>query len=256
MMACTSPLFTLKLMPRRMSLVPPRTCRFVISNISLSYRPFEADAQQLLRFHGELHGQLAEHVLAESVDDHVDGVFGREAALTQVENLVLADLRRGRFVLDLRARVADFEIGKRVRAALVADEQRVALRVVTGALGLLRNPHLAAIRVLPSAGRDPLRDDRALGVLPEVDHLRAGIGLLHVVRRGDRVELADGVVTLKDAAWILPRDSRPGFHLRPCNLRIDANAMAALRHEVVDAALAVLVAGIPVLNRRVLDGRT
>ena len=31
--------------------------------------------------------------------------------------------------------------------------------------------------------------------------------------------------------------------------------LAALGHEVVDAALAVLVAGVPVLNRRVLDRR-
>ena len=30
-------------------------------------------------------------------------------------------------------------------------------------------------------------------------------------------------------------------------------ALAALGHEVVDAALAVLVAGVPVLDRRVLD---
>ena len=38
-------------------------------------------------------------------------------------------------------------------------------------------------------------------------------------------------------------------------LRVLAGALAALRHEVVDAALAVLVARVPVLNRRVLDLR-
>ena len=90
--------------------------------------------------------------------------------------------------------------------------------------------------------------------LPEMDHLRAGVGLLHVVGRRDRVELADRVVALQDAARILPGDRRAGLDLRPGDLRVDADAVAALGHEVVDAALAVLVAGIPVLNRRVLDG--
>ena len=88
---------------------------------------------------------------------------------------------------------------------------------------------------------------------PEVDHLGAGVRLLHVVRRRDRVELADRVVALQDAARILPGDGRAGFHLRPRDLRVDADAVAALGHEVVDAALAVLVARVPVLNRRVLD---
>src|SRR5688572_31468154 len=125
-------------MPRRMSFVPPRTCRFVISSM-LSDRPFQADAQQLLRFDGELHRKLPEHVLAETVDDDVDSVLGREAALTEIENLVLADFRRGRFVLDLRAGVADLEVREGVSAALVADEQRVALRVVARTFGLLRN---------------------------------------------------------------------------------------------------------------------
>ena len=64
---------------------------------------FEADAEQLLRLDRELHRQLAEHFLAEAVDDHVDGVLGRDAALLAVEDLVLADLRRRRLVLDLRA---------------------------------------------------------------------------------------------------------------------------------------------------------
>ena len=91
--------------------------------------------------------------------------------------------------------------------------------------------------------------------LPEVDHLRPGVGLLPVVGRRNGVELADRVVALKDAARILPRDGRAGLHLRPRDLRVHAQALATLGDEVVDAALAVLVAGIPVLHRRVLDGR-
>lgn len=48
-------------------------------------------------------------------------------------------------------------------------------------------------------------------------------------------------------------DGRTGFSLRPRNLRTVATAIAALGHEVVDAALAVLVARIPVLDCGIFD---
>ena len=120
--------------------------------------------------------------------------------------------------------------------------------------GVLADPHEAAVGVLALAGRDPLRDDGAAGVLPEVEHLGAGVGLLVVVGDGDGVELADRVVPLQDAARVLPGDGRAGLHLRPRDLRV-GRRLPALGDEVVDAALAVLVAGVPVLDRRVLDGR-
>ena len=145
-----------------------------------------------------------------------------EAALAAVEDLVLADLRGRRLVLDLRRRVLDLEVRERVRAALVADEQRVALRVVARVLRVLADPHQAAVGVLAVAGGDALRDDRAAGVLPDVDHLRAGVGLLPVVGRRHRVELADRVVALQDAAGILPGDRRAGLDLRPGDLRAAA----------------------------------
>ena len=52
---------------------------------------------------------------------------------------------------------------------------------------------------------------------------------------------------------VLPGDRRAGLDLRPADLGIVATAVAALGHEIVDPALAVLVAGEPVLDRRVLD---
>ncbi len=54
---------------------------------------------------------------------------------------------------------------------------------------------------------------------------------------------------------IFPRDCRTRLHLRPGDLRVPPQALAALRHEVVDSALAVLVSRIPVLHRRVADLR-
>src|SRR4051812_44623705 len=68
-------------------------------NPPLPHASLQADAQEFLRLDGELHRQVQEHLLAETVDDHVDRVLGREAALLAVENLVLADLRRARLVL-------------------------------------------------------------------------------------------------------------------------------------------------------------
>ena len=96
-------------------------------------RSLEAHPQQLLRLDGELHRQLLEDFLAEAVHDHVDRILFRDAALLAVEELVLADLRGRRLVLDLRRRVLDLEIREGVGAAIAADQQRVALRVVARA---------------------------------------------------------------------------------------------------------------------------
>ena len=159
-------------------------------------------------------------------------------------------------MLDLRRGVLDLEIRERVRAAAIADQQRVALRVVARIGGVLADLHRAAVGVLAAAGRDALGDDGAARVLPQVDHLGAGVGLLAVVGHRHRVELAHRVVALQDAAGILPGDRRAGLDLRPGDLRAGALADAALGDEVVDAALAVLVAGVPVLDGRVLDRRS
>src|SRR5438093_7157187 len=95
--------------------------------------PLEADAEQLLRLDGELHGKLAEDLLAESIHDHGHRVLRGEPALAAVEELILADLRRRGLVLELGRGVVDLDVRERVRAALVPHEQRVALRVVPSA---------------------------------------------------------------------------------------------------------------------------
>src|SRR5690606_16823321 len=102
-------------------------------------------------------------------------------------------------------------------------------------------------------GGDPLGDDGGAAALADVDHLGAGIGLLAVMGERHRVELAHGVVTAQDAAGVLPGDGGAGFHLGPADLGAGASAVAALGDEVVDAAAAFLVTGVPVLHCRVLD---
>src|SRR5512142_2617688 len=95
----------------------------IVSNccLSLPDAAFQTDSELLLRFDRELHRQLAEHFPAEAVDDHRHGILGGDASLLAIEELVLADLRRGRFVLHARRRVPHLDVRKGVRAALVAQ---------------------------------------------------------------------------------------------------------------------------------------
>src|SRR5262245_56897184 len=103
------------------------------------------------------------------------------------------------------------------------------------------------------SGRDSLGDDPARGVLAEMQHLGAAVDLLAPVRDRDRIELAARKIAAQDATRIFPGDRRPGLVLGPRDLRALPAAVAALRHEVEDAAAALAVAGIPVLHRRLFD---
>src|SRR5690606_13895410 len=147
----------------------------------------------------------------------------------------------------------DLDVGEGVRATLLADQQRVALGMVARALGAAVDLDQAAVGVLPAPGADAFADDLALGALAQVDHLGAGIGLLAVVGERHGMELAHRVVAQQYAGRILPGDRRTGLDLGPDHLAARALAQRALGHEVVDAADAVLVAGVPVLHRRILD---
>src|SRR5260370_33734090 len=137
-------------------------------------------------------------------------------------------------MLHPRRGVLHFDVGKGVRAALVADQQRVALRVVTRSPSAFQNLHYATISVLTMSRGDSLRHNRAARVLSNMDHLRAGVGLLVIVGQRNGVKLADRVVALKNATRIFPGDCGASFYLRPGNLRVDARTLAALGNKVVD----------------------
>src|SRR5713226_4425272 len=275
MMECTSPAFTFRSMPLRISWLSTLTCRFLISSklipvpltscvvatflqggdSALPDAAFQTDAQELLRLDCKLHGQLAEHTLAEAVHDHGNGIFRLQPPLPQVEELILADLRGGSLMLHAGAGVPHLDVREGVGTALVANQKRVALRVVARASGPLQDLHLTSIGVLAVASRDALCDDGAARVLADVDHFGPCIGLLVVVGEGNRVELTHRVLTLQDAARILPGNGGTGLHLCPGDLRVRTQALAPFGHEVVDPAFAFFVARVPVLHRRVLDLR-
>ncbi len=86
-----------------------------------------------------------------------------------------------------------------------------------------------------------------------MDHLGAGVGLLAIVGDGDRIKLTDAALTAQHAARIFPGDRAAGFHLRPAHLAVLAEAVGALGDKIIDAALAVGIAGIPVLHGGIFD---
>src|SRR5215469_10350989 len=113
------------------------------TNDVLSHTTFQAHAQQLLRFDRKLHRKLAEYALAETVHDHRNRVFGFQSALAQIEELFVANLGSRSFVLHARARIPHLDVWKGMRAALVADQQRITLRVIPGSARTFQNLDLS-----------------------------------------------------------------------------------------------------------------
>src|SRR5271163_967288 len=249
MMAWTSPAWTSRLMPFKMSLPATRALKSIILSKISPLKPsadgaFQAHAQQVLRLDRELHRQLLEHHFAKTADDHVYRVFRRDAALQAVEQLILADLGSAGLVLDRRGRILDLHVGKGVSRAFRPHQQRVALGEIARARGARQYFDQAAVGILGMTGRDALGHYRALGIAADVDHFGAGIGLLIIVGDGNGIELADRVLALQDAARVFPGNGGSGFHLGPGDLRIAPAALAALGDEIVDAAQAVFIARV------------
>ncbi len=145
-------------------------------------------------------------------------------------------------MLHFRGGVAAFDIGHRMRAALIADQQRITLREIARARGARHDFHQPAIGIVRMPGRNALGDDRRGRVLADMDHLRPGIGLLMVMRQRHGIELTHRAIALQDAGRVFPGNRRAGFHLRPGNFRIPAPARAALGDKIIDAAFAFGIA--------------
>src|SRR5687768_2062113 len=86
-----------------------------------------------------------------------------------------------------------------------------------------------------------------------MNHLGASIRLLIVIGYRYRIKFAYGVFPLQYAGGIFPGYRGPRFNLRPRNARVYAFRQTPLGYEIIDAAHAILVTGIPVLYRRVFD---
>ncbi len=84
---------------------------------------FKANGQQFLRLHSELQRQLGEDVFTETVDDHRDGIVFADPALQAVEQLIFANPRGGRLVLQLGVPVRE---GREVAVDAIFDSVSVA----------------------------------------------------------------------------------------------------------------------------------
>ncbi len=118
-------------------------------------------------------------------------------------------------MFDAGSGILHLDIRKGVGRAFVAQQQRVALRVVARAAGALRHLHQPTVCVLAVAGRNALGENRAPGIPAEVGHLGARVGLLVVVGQRHGIELPNRVVALQDHAWVLPGNGRSGLDLGP-----------------------------------------
>ena len=79
-------------------------------------------------------------------------------------------------------RIRDDHIGEGMRPALIAEQQAVALTIVTRIDGVRTHLHESAVRILAMTGGDSFRYNTRARVLSDMNHLRARIGLLVVVR--------------------------------------------------------------------------
>ena len=151
------------------------------------------------------------------------------------------------------ALVLTLYIREGMSAAFVAKQKAVALRMVSGILRSRHNLYQTPVTVLAVTCRDTLAYNAAAGILANMNHLCSGIGLLIVVCYSHRVELGEGVVSLKYCTRIFPGNGRTCLHLSPEEFGVLSLAYSSLGYKVIYAASALFVARIPVLHGRVFN---
>ncbi|MNP08595.1 hypothetical protein D3C76_1006720 [compost metagenome] len=109
-------------------------------------------------------------------------------------------------MLQLGAVVTALNVRESMRPAVRANQHRVTLGKVARVGGRRHDFDQPAVAVLAFTRRDPLRDDGRFGVLADVDHLGAGIGLLIAAGQRHGVELPDRVIAAQNTAWVFPGD--------------------------------------------------
>ena len=73
-----------------------------------------------------------------------------------------------------------------MRPAAGTNQHGIALRKIARIFRALADFNQAAITVLPASRRNAFRNNGAFGVFADVNHLRAGIGLLHIANITER----------------------------------------------------------------------
>ena len=89
------------------------------------------------------------------------------------------------------------------------------------------------------------------GIFTDMHHFGTGISLLMVIGNSYRIKFSRGIIAQQDAGWIFPGNGRAGFNLGPRKFRVFPFANSPFGHKVINTALSLFIAGIPVLNRRI-----
>ena len=152
--------------------------------------------------------------------------------------------------------ILHINVGEGMRATLIAHQQRIALRMIARVGRTLHNVNLPAVAVLRFTSRDTFAHNPRTGVLADVNHFSAGIGLLIVIGNGYGIKFTHRIIALQNTGRIFPRDSRSCFNLRPRNFRMVARTQTALGYKVVNTPFTIFIARVPVLHGRVFDLRT
>ena len=108
-----------------------------------------------------------------------------EAALLHVKDLLSRNLRHAGFVLNGIARATDGDGGIGVSARGGINQKCVALGIVLAILEVFRHVDQSTIGSSAGADRDRFRDDVRRCFIGRVQHFRAGILVLAVVRQRD-----------------------------------------------------------------------
>ena len=150
-----------------------------------------------------------------------------------------------------RCLIMNIHIWESMCTALISQQQRVTLAVITSVIRFLRYTDQSAIRILAVTGRNTFADNCTTGILTEMNHLRTCIRLLVVISHSHRIKFCCRIITCQDTGRIFPGNRRTGFHLCPGKFAIHSFAVTSLRHKIVYTAFTFGISRIPILNRTV-----
>ena len=102
--------------------------------------------------------------------------------------------------------ILGLDVGHRVSATLVANQERIAVGEVPCPGRLAMGANETPIGVVRPTGRNAFGDHPARAVPSEMQHLGSGIDLLTAVGNRDRIELPARIVPAQNTAWIFPGD--------------------------------------------------
>ena len=101
-------------------------------------------------------------------------------------------------MLDDGSRIFYIYIRESMSAAIGAEQEGVALRVVFRTHSTGGNLYKAAIRILTLSGLYTFAHYARSGIGTEMYHLRTGIGLLEIICKSNRIEFSHRIIAFKD----------------------------------------------------------